>query len=130
DQQGQAALPEIDQEIEDQIDDIGGKPQRGLIEQQDSWTGHQGAPDRKHLLLTARKRTGQLGLSITKPRKEVEYFLHGLLCILARSPGTGGSECQILQRRKVRKDSPPLRNEREAGAYDRFSPLARDHRIV
>ena len=40
--------------FEDLLDQLGRKPERGLVEQHEPWTGHQRATKRHHLLFAAR----------------------------------------------------------------------------
>src|SRR5258707_1524312 len=58
------------------LDDDGGEALGGLIHDQTVRVGHEPASDGKHLLLTARERSGALAASLVQPREQRVDALH------------------------------------------------------
>jgi len=89
-----------------------GEAQRRLVEEQQAGAGHQGAGDRQHLLLAARKRSGHLPGALLQARKEREAALHVLRDALDVAPQEG-AELQVLGDGQVGKDAAALRRVAE-----------------
>src|SRR5689334_8872143 len=62
--------------FEDGVDHKRREPERGLVEQQQSWIRHEGSSHREHLLLAARERAGFLRFAFFETRKHSEGALH------------------------------------------------------
>src|SRR5207248_6722376 len=71
DQHREAAGPQALHQLEDLLDDYGGKARRGLVQQEELRLGHEGAADRAHLLLAAGHAAGQLLPAFGQPREEL-----------------------------------------------------------
>ena len=99
---------------EDGVDHHRGEPQRRLVEQHEIRPGHQGAPDRQHLLLAARQGPGQLTLACLQHRKQREHLRHQV-GDLAGGPGDG-ADLQILANGHPIEDPAALRHPRQTMA--------------
>src|SRR5262249_32830673 len=53
-------------DLEELVDDLRRQTERGLVEEQEPRHRHQRAPDRDHLLLTARERAGELASALAQ----------------------------------------------------------------
>ena len=106
----------------DRAADLGDDERReafgGLVHQQHARVAHQRAADREHLLLAARERAGGLGVPFVQAREQLEDTLDGPGPL---DPGTQLSrDREVLAHGQGREDPPPLRNEPDALARDRF----------
>ena len=99
---------------EDGVDHHRGEPERRLVEQHEIRPGHQGAPDRQHLLLAARQGPGELTLAGLQHRKQREHLRHQV-GNLACGPGDG-ADLQILADGHPVEDPAALRHQRQTMA--------------
>src|SRR5438132_11031126 len=86
--------------------------ERRLVEQQQTWPGHQPAPDRAHLLFAARQRAGLLPDPLLQQREHGKDALQRLCARGAGSPGIG-AHLQVLQHAHRRPELPGFRNEND-----------------
>jgi hypothetical protein len=109
DQETGPGATDVFEDVDDLVDDEGGKPFRGLVEDEDRGVGHQRPPDRQHLLLAAGKRSARRVGSF------LEYWeerADGVQRPRSR-PSCGGAEKQILAHGEIGQSEPSLRSNRE-----------------
>ena len=94
----------------------GDKPERGFVEDEQLWLGHQPAADGEHLLLAARQRAGALRLPLKQPRKGREYALTILRPPLVAAPIA--AEIEILAHRQIGENAPAFRHVDEPARDD------------
>src|SRR5437763_11141327 len=72
---GRALAVDVTNDVEDLVDEDGCQSERGLVEEQHLWLGHQPAGDRQHLLLAAREGAADLVQALPDPWKERQDVL-------------------------------------------------------
>ena len=86
-----------------------GEAHGGFIHQQDLGLGHQGAAHREHLLFTAGKRPGKLGLTLFQTGEKAVNILEVCPDAFGVFPGVC-AKVKVLRDGLLGEDSPPLRN--------------------
>src|SRR5215472_5751247 len=106
-QHGGAGPPDLPDGGEDLRDDLGGKPERRLVEQQQRRIAHERATQGAHLLLPAAQGATALPAALRKPRKQPVH--------LVEPPGFAGpraaahgSELEVLLHGEVSEQVPGL----------------------
>ncbi len=103
---------ELPHDLENLLDQHGGKAHRGLIEQQEPRLRHQGAADCEHLLLATREHAGTDVAVRGQHRKQL---IDGReLGIEPRASPRPRAELEVIFHRKRREDLPALRHLRDA----------------
>ena len=100
-------------DVEDLLDEQRREAHRGLVEQQELRTAHEGTAHGEHLLFAARERAGRLILALLEAREELKDVLEVLLdasLVLAHE----GAEVKVLHDRHLREDAAALRHLRDA----------------
>jgi len=120
-----AALADLQQDVEDDVHDRRGEPERRLVEEQDVGRGEERARDRELLLLASGERPGLAPPRVNDHREELlqplEVGLGAGAVVPADQP-----EPQVLLHRQLREDPAALGDERDAGARDRLRLAADD----
>jgi hypothetical protein len=81
-QDGDPEIANLHQGLGEHVDYARRQPERKLVDQQQLGFAHQGAADRAHLLLAARKRAGGLPPALCQDREQlVDAFEVGAQCI-------------------------------------------------
>src|SRR5262249_25510996 len=70
---GEPALVDAPQVLEDRPDDHRGQPQAGLVQHEQPRPGHQASSDSAHLLLASRQRARELSPALPQPGEQVEH---------------------------------------------------------
>src|SRR5690606_7082697 len=78
----------------------------GLVKNQDIGVGHQGPPDRQHLLLAAGKLLAPVPKTFGKPRKSFKYPFVGPVVAAIESRASGHQ--QVLANIEVRENATPF----------------------
>ena len=93
--------------LEQVVDDRGGKPGRGLVEQDDLRIRDQCAREREHLALPARERSGTGAAPLVQEGKRLDdaFDLLGRICT-----DHPRAELEVLEHRHVREDVRQLRD--------------------
>src|SRR5207248_1543676 len=74
-QDGRALSVDVTNDVEDLVDEDRRQSERGLVEEQHLWLGHQPAGDRQHLLLASREGAADLVQALPHPWKERQDVL-------------------------------------------------------
>src|SRR5215213_3338413 len=111
--------------LEDRVDHERCKTERRLVEQQQSWIGHQRASHCQHLLLAARERAGFLCFALFQTRKHPECLLHAgsdgaLVFVQVRT------HLKVLAHGKVREDAATFWRHRDAACNELVCWFAAD----
>src|SRR2546428_340751 len=104
-----AARVDAGKVLEDRRHDDGGEPERGLVEQEEPRPRHQGAADRRHLLLAARERAGELPPPLREAREELQDARKGLWPPPA-ALGRAGAQLEVLPHGHRGEELAPLRD--------------------
>ena len=112
-----AALADLGERREDDVDDLRREAERRLVEQQDIGPGDERARDRELLLLAAGERTRPAPRELLDDRELRVDRLDVLAGARARAPPRE-AEPQVLLDRQLGEDAPPLGHERDARARD------------
>ncbi|MFK4700966.1 hypothetical protein ABIF42_006560 [Bradyrhizobium diazoefficiens] len=119
DQDGQAVLPvQGADRIENLARDQRREPERGLVEQEQAGTAHQGAADRQHLLLAAGQGSAALGVAFLQPWKQIEDAFQRRVALGIGASGGIGTHLEVLRHAHAREDAPSLRRLRDAQMRD------------
>ena len=107
------------------LDDQGRQAQRGFIEHQQPWLGHQGTANGQHLPLAARERGGHLRSALFQAREDGKHLLHAsVLVALALAPQREAAQQQVVFHRHLAKQLALFRHQPQAarhhGFYRRF----------
>ena len=102
-------------DLERALDDVRSEPERRLVEQDELRTGHERAADRKHLLLAARERSGDLGAAFGKHGEAFENTSH-VCSDAARIGSQKAAHLQIFLHGHLGEDVPPFRRVCDAVA--------------
>src|SRR5215475_1237564 len=114
-----AADVDLADDAEDLLHEHGGEPERRFVEEHQRRLGHERAPDREHLLLTAAERPRQLGPPLGQDGEARVHALEGALyspLVRARV----GAHVQVLEDRQLREELAALGDVRDAQAHDRL----------
>ena len=103
--------------LEHLIDDLWREAERRLVEEEEPRTGHEGPPDRHHLLLPAGERTGELSPALAEDRKGRVHALEALAAQPARRRGVA-ADLEILLNGHGGKEAATFGNERDAVAAE------------
>ena len=122
-QDGEPAVADPGQRLEDDVDDLGRQAERRLVEQQHLGLGDEGPRDRELLLLATGKRPGGALPGLVHDREEVVGGLEAAPPPRARRAGE--AEPKVLLDGQLGEDPPPLRDERDPGAGDVLRPRGR-----
>jgi hypothetical protein len=91
--------------------------ERGLVEHEEAWLGHERSPDREHLLPVARQRPRELSTALAQARKELEHALeHGEP--LAPGPRDIAAELEVLAHGHAGDELAALGHQRDAEGND------------
>src|SRR5438105_7760280 len=66
-QDGRALAVDITNDVEDLVNENGRQSERGLVEEQHLWLGHQPAGDRQNLMLASREGAAELVMAHAEP---------------------------------------------------------------
>src|SRR6266571_1122332 len=105
-QDRRALLVDLADGVEDALDDDGGEPHRGLVQQHQLGPCHERPADREHLLLPSGERARRLARAFLEDREELEDAVHvrPLLVVLADE----GAHVEVLAHGHAREDAPAL----------------------
>src|SRR5262249_40715267 len=107
------AIDRLDR-AENVLDDHRRESERRLVETNEVRFGHDRAPEREHLLLTAGQRAGVLAPALAQPREHVEDLVHEAAHLRALFAVLEGAELEIFAHREEREHAPALGNERDS----------------
>src|SRR5205814_4888200 len=105
---GRAGGADLTDDTEDLLDQNRCKAKRWLVEQEQTWPGHEGSSDGEHLLLTAAQGSAALLQPLAQAREIVE---HARLLACGTEIASGvPTEHQVLVHREICEDLPSLRH--------------------
>src|SRR5215216_4062985 len=108
DEQDRGALRvDVLDDVEDALDQHGGQAHRGFIQEEQFWAAHQGAADRKHLLLAAAHRARLLLHALLQAREQVEDTVH-VLADTGAVVAMVGAHLKVLKHRHAVEDLAPF----------------------
>ncbi len=116
DEDGRAAGIDPSDDIEDEVECLGRKPERRLVHQKATRPRHQRAPDRQHLLLAAGQKRRRLPLTFAQDRKQRKHLLHARLFGLSRHQI--GAHFEILAHAHLAEQMPALRHLNQAARHE------------
>src|SRR5207302_10245433 len=122
---GEAAVADRRQGLEDHVDEARRETERRLVQQQHLRIRDQRPGDRQLLLLPARERAGLAPPEVPDDRAEVVDALEVRVEIASGSP-SGKAETEVLVDGELTEDAAALGHERDAGAGDVLRPAADD----
>src|SRR3989441_12415511 len=111
--------------LEHLIDDLWREAERRLVEEEEPRTGHEGPPDRHHLLLPAGEGAGELSPALVQDRKGRVHALEALAAQPARRRGVA-ADLEVLLHGHGREEPAPLGDERDAEAAERVGRNRRE----
>ena len=113
---GHPLLAQLLYGVEDLLDDDGGQPQGGLVQQQQARLAHQGAADGQHLLFAAGHGASALLQPLVQAREQGEYLIQQ--AVLLGLVDEEGPHQQVLLHRQAGEDAAPLRHHGDVLAHD------------
>ena len=125
DQDGRSLRVDVADHLEDLLDQDRGKAHRRLVEEQQLRVGHQGAPDRQHLLLATGQRPAGLARPLAKPREEREDALEVPLELDLVGPRVG-THLEVLEDGHPAEDAPTLGRVAHAPPHEPVGRHVRD----
>ena len=129
DQQDRDALvAQLGENVEQLVDHRRRKPERRLVEQQDARLRHQPARDREHLLLAAGEQSGAAVQPVAQARKSVEQA--AIIGSISAPGREWAPSTQIVVDRQFGKHLPAFRHQREACGRDLMGLEPRDAAVV
>ncbi len=128
-QHGDAAVADLQEHVEDDVDDRGSEPERRLVQEQDVGRGDERTRDRKLLLLTAGERARLPPPRVDDHWEQLPQPLEVGRLALAAVPADE-SEPQVLLDGQLGEDAPALGDERDAAARDRLRLPSSDRRAA